>query len=257
MSSTLVLETAPAGARLVDMGAILDAAGYQALRQAGVWGVLIDVATEGAAAGIERARAAGLRVGVWQGYDPQAFLQPEAAVQRAAWALTVLHAAGVLVPGLTLAVDWEAVPALPIAAAIGWLNSWSARVVQAGLVAGIYVGAGQPLNGGELYQALVHITRYWEGCSQNLPAVATRGYCLVQRACNQWIGGQEVDLDEAHPDALGGQWTFLPPLNAAPPPTVTTQSYAPETQVTVLEARIATLESALRQAGSALKGVGA
>ena len=108
--STATVITAPPGAKIVDLRNILAPAGYAALVADDVWGVLIDIATRGAALGIERARQAGLAAGVFQGYDPAAWADPAQATGRATWALNVLHGADALAPGLTVGLDFEAVP---------------------------------------------------------------------------------------------------------------------------------------------------
>ena len=248
----MAVVTAPAGARIVDLGGVLTGPQAAALAQDGVWGVLLDLATPGIAPSIESARMNGLHVGVFQGYYPAAFIDPQAADQRAQWALTVLHSADALEPGLTVWLDWEAVPARDtVPAAEAWINAWNAVVVKAQGIAGLYEGANQPLNGQELYAGLTS-TRYWRSCSASVPVVFDRGYCLVQTACGQTVAGVGVDLDTAQTDHLGGQATFLTPRVA-----VQTQTWAPESQVRALTDRVTTLESALRQAGAALKGVGA
>lgn len=240
----MAIVTAPQGARIVDTGSVLTAGQCAALAQAGVWGVVLDVATPGIAASIAAARANGLHVGVFQGYYAPAFLNAAAADQRAQWALAVLHGAGLVEPGLTVWLDWEAVPAQETPqAAVAWINAWAHEVQQAGLVPGLYVGADQPLSGADLYADLV-VTRYWRACSASVPPVAQRGYCLVQTACDQVIAGVTVDEDQAQRDALGGEATWVPPVV-----TVETQTWATVSQVQALSARVVALESALRQTG--------
>jgi hypothetical protein len=73
------------------------------------------------------------------------------------------------------------------------IEAWAAKIVAAGYVAGLYVGAPQPLTGAELY-ALKGITRYWLGIGRCVDrtgddAYPKCGWCMRQDWHNQPAGG--------------------------------------------------------------------
>jgi hypothetical protein len=90
------------------------------------------------------------------------------------------------------------------------INAWAAHVQVAGFEAGLYVGAGTPLDAQALYSAL-RVTRYWHSLS-DVPNVATRGYCARQiRPNDVTVGGEDVDIDIVEPDYKGDLPTFVAP----------------------------------------------
>jgi hypothetical protein len=87
------------------------------------------------------------------------------------------------------------------------VNACSKALVAAGYQAGVYVGAGCPLNESELF-ALPFVTRYWHSCS-DVPRVANRGYCMHQHRPNDIIvEGEDIDGDTVEPDYKGGLPVF-------------------------------------------------
>ena len=115
-------------------------------------------------------------------------------------ASTVSELATLSIPtGVTIWVDVESVqePAATVTSAV---NDWAAAVVAAGYLAGMYVGANQPLSASELY-ALPQISRYFQSMS-NVPTPAC-GFCLLQRAPTITLAGTSVDVDYAGPDWQG------------------------------------------------------
>ncbi len=67
---------------------------------------------------------------------------------------------------------------------IALIEAWAADVVKAGYIAGLYVGAPQPLTGKQLY-SLKGITRYWLGIGRcigkdGLDAYPQCGWCMRQ-----------------------------------------------------------------------------
>ena len=113
---------------------------------------------------------------------------------------TLARAAALSLPrGTTIYLDVEAL-SLSSDDAIARINAWAAKVVGAGFVAGLYVGAGVPLTAYEL-TSLSQITRYMEGCSRllgrdGLPQVPKRGYGIKQgRPFNTVVEGVLVDVD--------------------------------------------------------------
>lgn len=88
--------------------------------------------------------------------------------------------------GTTVWLDLEGLDAwnTPAAVLVSTLEKWSAPIVGAGYVAGIYVGAPQPLTGSQLY-ALKGFTRYWLGIGRCVDktgddAYPRCGWCMRQ-----------------------------------------------------------------------------
>jgi hypothetical protein len=85
---------------------------------------------------------------------------------------------------------------------IAYAEAWGERVEGAGYVAGVYVGAGIPLNSTQLY-ALNNITAYWHSCSE-VPNVSECGYTMIQLTPPDLvICGVEVDVDVIQKDRMG------------------------------------------------------
>lgn len=112
--------------------------------------------------------------------------------------------------GVTLFLDLEGtVSSAPEVTA--YVNAWASEVRARGYEAGLYVGAGQPLTGDELYHAL-SVDRYWRSFSQ-VPEVTRRGYTLLQLYPTVTLAsGLSVDVDALQEDYLGGTptWAVAP-----------------------------------------------
>ncbi|PSR20082.1 MAG: hypothetical protein C7B45_16655 [Sulfobacillus acidophilus] len=196
----------PPGTKAVDLSSTGHAATwYQALLAQGIAAVFLDAATPGVLADIATALSMGLAVGLFQGYYTPAWAVPSTAAQRAAAIVAIAQQAGfpahATVP-VTLWLDLEACGGVPATTIYAWVTNWGQVVQAAGYQAGVYVGAGQPLSGAQLY-ALPTITAYWRSASQ-VPDVPTRGYQLVQGVWNQSVDGVAVDYDTVQADAKGG-----------------------------------------------------
>lgn len=100
-----------------------------------------------------------------------------------------------------LALDLEATGSVSASAIYTWATNWGETVRQAGYQAALYVGSGQPLSSQQLYD-LKPFTHYWRGAG-TVPAVATRGYEIIQGAFNRRFEGVAVDYDTVQADALG------------------------------------------------------
>jgi hypothetical protein len=88
--------------------------------------------------------------------------------------------------GCTVWLDLEGLNAwnTPAAELSALIESWAKAVVGAGYIAGLYVGAPQPLTGKQLY-ALKSVTRYWLGIGRcigkdGLDAYPDCGWCMRQ-----------------------------------------------------------------------------
>jgi hypothetical protein len=95
---------------------------------------------------------------------------------------------------------------------IAFAEAWGAVVEAAGYIPGVYVGAGIPLTGVQLY-ALNHIHAYWHSCSE-VPEVSTCGYVMYQlfppdQIITVGTTTLEVDIDMIQGDRLGRSlvWT--------------------------------------------------
>lgn len=110
--------------------------------------------------------------------------------------------------GVTVWLDIERVKdALDAADITARINACSKALVAAGYQAGVYVGAGCPLDEAALF-ALPYVSRYWHSCS-DVPRVRARGYCMHQHRPNDVIvEGEDVDVDTVEPDYKGGLPVF-------------------------------------------------
>jgi hypothetical protein len=107
----------------------------------------------------------------------------------------------VLPPGVTVWCDLEGMGGTA-ADTIAYAEAWGAAVQTAGFIAGVYVGAGIPLNSTQLY-ALNNITAYWHSCSE-VPDVNECGYMMIQLTPPDLIVcGIEVDVDVIQEDRMG------------------------------------------------------
>lgn len=102
-----------------------------------------------------------------------------------------LKAAGIPT-GCTVWIDLEGCAGSPTAVA-QWINARATVLRSAGYDVGLYVGAGDVLNGQQLY-ALSTIDRYWKSLS-DVPTPETCGFCMLQLWKTVMIAGTEVDVD--------------------------------------------------------------
>ncbi|MHC8306387.1 glycoside hydrolase domain-containing protein [Pseudomonas sp. PB3P13] len=113
-----------------------------------------------------------------------------------------------LSPGLNVWCDLEGVATSATAQdVIDYCSAWYNSVSAAGYVPGLYVGANAVLNGQQLYD--LPFEHYWQSCSE-VPAVAVRGYQMVQTFVQNSVNGVGIDDDTTQTDQLGGQalwWT--------------------------------------------------
>lgn len=111
-------------------------------------------------------------------------------------------------PGVNVWCDLEGVGASAAAADVAaYCNAWHDAVAAAGYVPGLYVGASAGLDGQQLYAEL-RFQHYWKSES-NVPAVAVRGYQMVQSPAPALVDGVSIDRDVTQTDNLGGQVLWL------------------------------------------------
>ena len=152
------------------------------------------------AAHVELLAGAGLRVMPVQFARTSGWSAKSGQADGAAAARNAL-AVG-LPPGVTLWCDLEgAIPSADIA--IAYANAWVEAATAAGAEdPGLYVGAGLPLTGDELFERLA-VRRYWRSFSA-VPNIARRGYQMLQLfPGDQLVEGIRVDLDVVQSDYFG------------------------------------------------------
>lgn len=122
---------------------------------------------------------------------------------------TVERLAALGIPdGVTVWLDIEGT-GLVAATLIAKINAWAKAVQVAGRQAGLYVGAGIPLDKNQLYALAV--TRYGHSGS-NVPEVDRRGYCWRQlRPLGVIDAGIVLDAGIVEPDYKGDLPSFVGP----------------------------------------------
>lgn len=151
------------------------------------------------------AAAAGLKVVLFQGYDPDAWADPKAAAARAGIARDKAAGAGYPKGGqIFLNLEDNVGRGVTAADMIKWVNAWTAVIRNAGYSPGIYVGAPQLLTAGQI-NALPNVV-FWRAASGSAPQAA-RGFVATQPvvetpACGIYRG---VDVDVAGRDSKGVQ----------------------------------------------------
>jgi len=132
----------------------------------------------------------------YEGWTPSGSQGTSDGVQAATSAM----AAG-LPPGVTLWCDLEGVKG-DAQSTEDHVNGWAQSVRHAGYDCGLYVGAGQPLNGDQLFKDLI-VSRYWRSQSQ-VPNVSERGYCMLQLFPSTTVVGVNVDINVIQGDYMNG-----------------------------------------------------
>jgi hypothetical protein len=208
MTQALTTVALPAGSRVVDLGSTgHPLAWYQAVKDAGIAAVMLDAATPGVVADAQAALAAGLGVGLFQGYWPPAWKYIDYAEPRAAEIVRIAREIGLpaqATPRLPLFLDLEAVPAQVDSNDLRrWVSRWVETVAMAGYQAGIYEGANQGLDGTDFillpksYGPVV----FWRSAS-DVPPISD-GYVLEQQRWNQALNGVPVDYDQVTVNSAG------------------------------------------------------
>ncbi|NMP20798.1 glycoside hydrolase domain-containing protein [Sulfobacillus harzensis] len=246
----MVSVTIPAGTKAVDLSSTgHPLSWYEALLLSGVEAVFLDSLSPGVATDIANALAAGLTVNLFQGYYTPAWAIPSEATTRAQQIVRLAQQGGLpakATPPVVLWLDLEACGNVPASAIFPWVTNWGQVVQSGGYDAGVYVGAGQPLTGRQLYD-IPTITHYWRSASK-VPDVATRGYQILQGAWNQSFEGVPVDYDTIQADRLGSLPVGVA-LSAGPTNAVVAQL---QQQVTQLAQQLQNVQSAQSQVQHAL-----
>ena len=172
----------------VDFGGnvTMPSAFFSALKDLGITGIIMD--TFSPASNYVDAMNAGLEIGLFQGYDSQAFSQLSQAQSRALLAVNVAEHLGYPHQG-TIFLDAESSSSSDLE---NWVKTWCQTVESHGFTAGIYQGASFNLSQAQ-WDALAQDYVVWKSASQ-VPYIST-GYVAAQIFLSQNIGGQTVDLD--------------------------------------------------------------
>lgn len=128
------------------------------------------------------------------GWDPSAELGTKDGDEDVARLVVELK----IPPGMVVWIDLEG-PAGDAAVVAEWVSARASRLVNAGFIAGLYVGDGCVLNGEQLY-ALPEVTRYWRAFNYGIPEPAC-GFCQFQLyPPDIAMAGILVDLDFSQHD---------------------------------------------------------
>jgi hypothetical protein len=200
----LTTQTLPAGSLVVDASSPGQRlTWYETLKRSGYAAIMLDAMTTGVTGYAAYALNAGLGIGLFQGYWPEAWTSIQYARPRAQYLLDVAQKIG-LPPELPLWLDLEAVPATVTAEAMEeWVTAWADEIVGAGYQPGIYEGAGNQLGAANfrhlaaVFQSLV----FWRSLSIVIAIEA--GYVLVQTRGDVTLDDVLVDIDNVRADAKG------------------------------------------------------
>jgi hypothetical protein len=187
----MVVQPAPFPALGFDCVTVLDAGRASALKAAGMKFCLRYLGSV-TAAELATILAAGLM------FMPVTFSRapgwvPTQALGTADGQQDVEHLKAAGIPqGCTVWIDLEGA-AGSAAAVAAWVNARAVVIRSAGYDVGLYVGAGDVLNGQQLY-ALANIDRYWKSLS-DVPTPEPCGFSMLQLWKTITVAGTEIDVD--------------------------------------------------------------
>ena len=142
--------------------------------------------------------AAGLQLLVISGYARVGGWSAATGLADAGEAIARASALS-LPSGITLFLDLES-PGMTVDAATAYATAHARAIQSTGDLAGLYAGAGCPLDGPQLYG--LPQTGYWCPCSPGY--VPTCGFQVIQAAPgNGRLAGLQVDLDSIQADRHG------------------------------------------------------
>ena len=204
---------------------------YTGINEKGKKFVILNLNSTSVKEDTQAARAAGLDVAYFQGYDKAAWREPKQATIRATQAGNTLDDLGAP-KNVTVFLDCEDMAGVGLIPALNWFNSWDNALYARGYKElGKYVGPNCPLNSASWYS--LPLTKHYWMSGATVPSVERRGYQLIQTEGNATLAGETVDLDTARPDNLGGEVTVwaapvametVPPAPVAPQPEAAKQS---------------------------------
>lgn len=192
------------GVRTMPSSGVPDASGLQALKGSGIDYLLVSMETV-TPVDLSRALDAGLRVMLHT--RPNDFDGPRAAAELARLGVPTGATLWLLLDGPTLGAPH--VDPITLQSAI---NAWARAIIDSGRLAGLHVGAAQPLTGSELYALAV--TRYSRGPLRVLDrygqdAEPTCGWCMIDLAPPCDWAGQPVAVSFVQEDSRRRLPTWL------------------------------------------------
>ena len=190
----------PPGARGADMVSTLTPAHATALRNAGL-SYVVRYLGGLSAPEMQDILASGLGLQLVT-YSRAPGWRPTAEMGSADGALDVLRLGELgVAEGMLVWIDLEGAHSGSVTDVARWLDARSRCLVDAGYLAGVYVGDSCVLNGAELY-ARPHVTRYWRAFNSGIPEPQC-GWCQLQSQPNTMLAGVLVDHDVAQADNDG------------------------------------------------------
>ena len=200
-----IVKPIPVGSRIVDTVEPLTLAMCKAFKASGVDGVFQYL---GQLTADRKDMILGEGLGLCAvGFAEENAWQPTAAhgAQRGQEMVVHAHRVG-LVEGLHLWRDLEGCAGDSLTTSLD-IEAGAAQVVSADFLGGLYVGAGQALNAGQLYR-LRDITAYWQSLSRGIPEPDC-GFVLKQLYPSSKCCGVLVDYSFAQEDFQGRSATWL------------------------------------------------
>lgn len=158
---------------------------------------------------------AGLAVGVVQ-HCANPGWHPTASLGAAYGSTAALETVGAGMPrGATVFCDLEGVaPHTPANDVLAYLESWHAKVREAGYHPGLYIGDSCGLSGAQFFHD-TPFDCFWAAYNINRDQIPTvRGVAmrqLIAKPGDRFVGCPDIDVDVLHADALGMTPTFLLP----------------------------------------------
>lgn len=167
---------------------------------------LVDIATPNSANEVAAAHSGGDWVVEWQGFDINAWADPNNGTTRGQQAVTAAHQSG-YPAGSTLYLDVEKTGSASRSTIMSWIQNWAAVVNNAGFEAGVYLGAPNPLTVDDANQldSSNTVKHFWESVSSSSHLSTARGYQIVQTSASSSACSSSVDYDRSQVDSKGSR----------------------------------------------------
>lgn len=185
------------------------------------------------------AAAAGMKVVLFQGYDPTTWKTPSAAKARAVIVSQKAKTAKYPTGGqIFLNVEDNVNEGVTASAMLTWINNWAAEVRTHGFQPGVYVGVPQLLTVAQI-NSLRNVV-FWRSASSSAPQ-AGQGFVVRQLAISQSACGISggIDTDIVGTDSTGAQLVGAAFPKKRTVPTIT-GTFVPLTPTRLLDTRYGT-----------------
>jgi hypothetical protein len=159
----------------------------------------------------DAAAAAGLKVVLFQGYDPTTWPQATQGTTRGGIAAMKALAAG-YPAGAMIFLNVESNLNTTRGNMVTWIRNWTTAVRAKGYIAGVYLGADQILTATDV-NSLPGVSVFWKSPTRGLP-VPARGYVMTQTSISQSACGINGGIDQ---DVAGRDGTAAQLIGAAFP----------------------------------------